>query len=471
MQKGYLLFAIFAAMLAFLLSTSPLLHGFSANFHIDSQVYLYTAKSILNGKILYKDIFDHKGPILYLIECLGLLVSNKNTWGIWVIQYFLLVGLFWPLFQRWYKSYGPTITFSASLLFLTWIYRFMTIGDNIPELYSIAFSSYFLYIALECMDNKVIKIGQVLMLGILFACIFLIKVNLVVVVLPIFCWVCYIQYGNKKLIKTWIVFAVGNLLVCLPFLVYFMWNGALQAAFYSILSFNFSYISSNQLSWIQSLKEVFIVQKSFFLWIVVLFVPVKLLFSVKNIPTGWMLLFTFIASILVLVALPGRGNESRHYLIPMAPLVAYLLVWIVRDLKDWFTYVALAASLYFSFTMVKDLLTRKEKSIAKNEVVTYINQHATKKQTLFIVGNQSSIYWKTKLESPVKYFYTYPILQSCENDSTRSFFQQIEVYKPTWLYVEKKYEFSPCILELISEFEEVIETDEVILYKKPLPDN
>lgn len=68
LKGGLGLYILFVLAFLFLFSKSPLLFGWNASFHIDSQVYLYTGMKILDGKILYRDIFDHKGPMMYVFE-------------------------------------------------------------------------------------------------------------------------------------------------------------------------------------------------------------------------------------------------------------------------------------------------------------------------------------------------------------------------------------------------------------------
>ncbi|MBK8143714.1 MAG: hypothetical protein IPK62_01320 [Bacteroidetes bacterium] len=81
-----LIVLIVGVLTAILFSHSALLSGDMAALHIDSQVYIHTAHQILQGKILYKEVFDHKGPIMYVIECLGFLFCGKTFFGLWLSQ-------------------------------------------------------------------------------------------------------------------------------------------------------------------------------------------------------------------------------------------------------------------------------------------------------------------------------------------------------------------------------------------------
>ena len=71
--------------------TSPLYPNYYGD---DSAVFVLIGKAIVNGKIVYKDLFDHKGPILFFIEAIGYSISERT--GIWIIQ--CIFGLFTLLF-------------------------------------------------------------------------------------------------------------------------------------------------------------------------------------------------------------------------------------------------------------------------------------------------------------------------------------------------------------------------------------
>ena len=52
----------------------------------DSSVFLYIGKAMHNGAIPYKELFDHKGILLYFIEYFGYLIGFGNQIGVWIIE-------------------------------------------------------------------------------------------------------------------------------------------------------------------------------------------------------------------------------------------------------------------------------------------------------------------------------------------------------------------------------------------------
>ena len=86
-KKELLAFAVCCACIT--LAASTLFRLFPGNNRPpaeDSSVFLYIGKRMLEGKLPYRDLFDHKGPILYLIEVSGLRLSPHSTNGVWVLE-------------------------------------------------------------------------------------------------------------------------------------------------------------------------------------------------------------------------------------------------------------------------------------------------------------------------------------------------------------------------------------------------
>ena len=80
-----LIFLILAASLTItFVSTSSPLYPF--NPWDDVNVFFTLGRGIKHGLVPYKDIFDHKGPLLYFIYFLAVLISEKSFVGVWLIE-------------------------------------------------------------------------------------------------------------------------------------------------------------------------------------------------------------------------------------------------------------------------------------------------------------------------------------------------------------------------------------------------
>ena len=72
-----------ALVLALCSKTSPL---YAFNDWMDANIFFTMGKSMLSGKVLYRDVFDHKGPVLYLLYGLGWLLDHTDFIGVFVLE-------------------------------------------------------------------------------------------------------------------------------------------------------------------------------------------------------------------------------------------------------------------------------------------------------------------------------------------------------------------------------------------------
>lgn len=61
---------------------SPL---YPTNWWCDVNIFQVIGNEIWNGKILYQDIYDHKGPVLFALHALGRLAGAKSFLGVWLL--------------------------------------------------------------------------------------------------------------------------------------------------------------------------------------------------------------------------------------------------------------------------------------------------------------------------------------------------------------------------------------------------
>ena len=84
-QRKCSIWCLGAAALVLILcsKTSPL---FVLNDWMDANIFFTMGKSMLSGKVLYRDVFDHKGPVLYLLYGLGWLLDHTGFTGVFVLE-------------------------------------------------------------------------------------------------------------------------------------------------------------------------------------------------------------------------------------------------------------------------------------------------------------------------------------------------------------------------------------------------
>ena len=77
------LVGIAAAVLVLCSKSSPL---YGLNDWMDANIFFTMGKAMFGGKVLYRDVFDHKGPVLYLLYGIGTLVDSTGFTGVLLLE-------------------------------------------------------------------------------------------------------------------------------------------------------------------------------------------------------------------------------------------------------------------------------------------------------------------------------------------------------------------------------------------------
>lgn len=222
-----LLFSVLTMLAA--TKSSPI---YSFNDWVDANAFFTMGKAMFNGKVLYRDVFDHKGPILHFLHGLAWLVSHNSFLGIWLLEivacYFTLLFCYRILTLYTDKRSILIIPVFAVIVYSTGA---MLHGDSAEEL-CLPFLMYAVWLAIRSLKEKEdIPCKSLFMLGITSGFIFWIKYTLLGfylgwVILPLF---LAIRDKKWKYILHIVLFiGAGVLAVTAAVLPYFLINGAMH---------------------------------------------------------------------------------------------------------------------------------------------------------------------------------------------------------------------------------------------------
>ena len=79
-----ILLSLYAAVLISSVSACSPFYGF--NDMVDINVIFSVGKSFWRGRLVYRDLFEHKGPLMYAITAAAALISSADLRGVWVIE-------------------------------------------------------------------------------------------------------------------------------------------------------------------------------------------------------------------------------------------------------------------------------------------------------------------------------------------------------------------------------------------------
>ncbi len=254
---------LFAVLLVTLFSTCSFIYPF--NPWDDPCVYMTIGNAMLQGKELYVDIFDHKGPVLFFMHEAAALLSRHSFVGIYLIE---IVCCYFYLLYSWktMRLLDPTTPLhlprggelsrqEASprgglegvevCLFLlgiiTYSSDFFSYGDSVEE-FSLPILAHCLYYMLRFAgDRKTPPPLQSVVMGVCFGLLFWTKFNLMFFYLGGILSLAFIAWKNdqmKELRSVVRKVTLGFALVTVLVLAYFAIHGTLEALWESYFVVN-----------------------------------------------------------------------------------------------------------------------------------------------------------------------------------------------------------------------------------------
>lgn len=222
--------------------SSPL---YPFNDWADANAFFTMGKGMMSDKVLYRDLFDHKGPLLYFIYGLASLISSRSFLGVFVFEVFSF-SLFLFFF---YKALNLFCDYKNSLIYLPIISAFVlnlksfVHGGSAEELSLplVTISLFYLLDYFKHVFPRPISDRWILVNVIIAGCILWIKFSFLGFWVGWILSILICSLVNKQfhaIIKAGILFCFGILVATLPWLVYFGVNQSIYDWITSYLVIN-----------------------------------------------------------------------------------------------------------------------------------------------------------------------------------------------------------------------------------------
>ena len=197
---------IFAVVISFSDICSPF--SSAINFS-DGSIYQYIGHLMLEGKMPYADAFDHKGILLYLINALACMISER--WGIWLIN----LIFFYLILYFSYLTYRLFISSFLSAIICIVIYSDIAIGHwvwNTPDFFAVLFEIIPIYLIVRSVVNRIeLSRKELVVIGLSIAGGFWLKQTVVIPTLLMIIMLCFEEIIRRN-IKTAISY-IGFILI------------------------------------------------------------------------------------------------------------------------------------------------------------------------------------------------------------------------------------------------------------------
>ncbi len=340
MKKNRLIiWSLICASLILLFTTrsSPL---FVCNNWDDVNSYFTMGKGMMNGLVIYRDLYDQKGPFLYLLYGIAYLISNRTFLGVFIFEVIAATFFLYfagKLIEKKSNRYIATglIPVIGAAVYSSWSFY----SGGAAEEFCLPLLALALYLLDEVLqddlDGKRCKsifgiagicagvVAQVkyTMLGFFFAWFILAVI-----------WMAMKRDFSKlfSCIGRFIVFAI---VPSVPWFIYFVATGSLddwyRCYIYNNLFF-YSHISTEQYSFLHKIYEMtktlyWLIRDSFsyFIWIIAGFI-LQLVMEKKIIrKLSSLVIFGFTYFVIFI-----GGNKLAYYSIPLMPVAIIGAVYV-----------------------------------------------------------------------------------------------------------------------------------------------
>lgn len=224
----FIMFVIFLCAFSFITVCSRCSFLYPLNDWVDANCFFTVGKSIANGKVLYKDIYEQKGLYLYLMHSIAYLINHTSFIGMYFFElaFSFTFGLFTYKILSLYIKNKALILFSLPIIFFACYSSIaFSLGDSAEE-YIFPLCLIALYLTLKDIKSKTgIKYRNLFITGMLCSVVFFIKYTVIglFIACAIVVLIFDIKDKKKNLLPKHIGFlTLGFFVAALPALIYFL---------------------------------------------------------------------------------------------------------------------------------------------------------------------------------------------------------------------------------------------------------
>jgi hypothetical protein len=395
--------------------------GLLRPFNSDESIFMYGGMLLNNGQKPYEQLWDHKGPLLYVLNSIGLNLGFPNSAGVPFLQAFLIFLVFVYILcsREPNSSFVPRtqfqyffVTISAFSIYLSLSSFGTTELWTLPMQLFIYFLTLGLFFGPESKDSIFISSRVFYIYGFTLGAIFLVRPNNGFGVT--LCTILALVRFSSKLRKSLLFLTFGLISsVAITAVFYFPLSPQLIHAMFEQF-FTYSYDYSNGYNVLQKTYG------SIYLFINFAKLPLVFLLICLIIMKSKYLKMTEARFGLVLLSLDfvsqltsGRGY-STYLMATFAASLTLIYIFMVESnlTPTEFKASMVASVLIFSLSIsTSDFEARWHKGFREQRIATqYLITHISPTDEILYLGNNPYIFVRSKRLSISPIIYNYPLL-------------------------------------------------------------
>jgi|GEM_PF-1413948 len=431
-SKKNILTMIYLLVLDLFITMSSTLNPFSREFPTtDSSVFIYIGQALKRGQIPYLQIFDHKGPLLYAIEWLGLTIGAGHVVGIWILE---VVAMYLTLFCLYRTARLMTDSRLAALAAVSFSLQILVDAfekGNLSEEWALPLLAFSLYVFAKYIVSETFQYTQVFLTGMCFAGILVIRANMVAT------WVCWMPIIlillvidrktdlKKKISQIMFLvlsFILGIACVLLPIAIWYRARGAFEAMINTYLGYNATYMGGRQssLSSIAAVIRTYSHTQVLTFLIISIYIIALVQWSYHNLRSrqiiaGWISLL-YIGITVYFISVSGR--TYTHYCMVLVPCLIIPLSLMLNRWRENFLHqeniakvpsdrkkaywivllLVLVLVIYQGYikTQMIQIMNTGEANEQDEQLIAVMEQYADAGDSVYVFGNNVRLYLATQ---------------------------------------------------------------------------
>lgn len=344
--------ALLAAVFLVKVQTSPWYVGMGD----DSGLFAYGGQRILEGALLYRDIWDSKPPGVFYLNALALALGSVTPWAIWWFElaWISAVSVVFLVVLQWLS--GKAVGFVTGLLFaLTLLHPSYFMGGNLTEVYALLPQVLILACAAIYLSKP--RAGWLLLMGAVTGGAFLLKPTYIALGLAALAVIAYRRLredGPRALWREPSLLGLGFLTPLAAVAVYWAAQGALEDLWNAVFRHNLAYVEQGfslrglygtvrmfllvpPLASLSAMAAAGVGLFAHGLWRGVEGQEIQAPVGAKQVDArSWVFACAFLALPLEVVFVSLSGRNFGHYFITPLPAMAMASAYLLR--KVWLSW-------------------------------------------------------------------------------------------------------------------------------------
>jgi hypothetical protein len=420
----------------------------------DSGVFLYMGWRLLNGDIPYRDVWDHKPPLIYFVDALGIALTPDSLWGIWILQFIFVFFTLFLIYKLLDQEFGIFAALAGSVTLASGLLTILEKG-NVTEEYALAFQALSFWLFVNAWKRD-FPLRASFWIGVVGGLAFNFKQTTIGIWITYGLFLLVIRFVQKKLpFKDLLSLLGGWLLPSLGLVLYLASQDALIDFWEQAFLYNFVYIGKHE--GIRRLIPVFIKGFAYLQngWVLYLAIAGWL----TGAGYAWLKRRELFAQahpliLIALVNLPVEvffitisGRSILHYYLTPLPVMAilagaltYALPLLARKIpritipsvQRWMPGFVLFIILVGQVGQVAYYpdYVRVLRDNDNAPVIEYVANHTNEGDQVLLIGAESVVNFLARRQAPTRYVYQYPLALLGRRPMFEEYFHQILTNKP-----------------------------------------